>query len=74
MLLSSHIVGEVEAVCDWVTIIRSGRVVKSGALTPQVSKEVSCGTSRALIVRLWGGASAILSVRDVTPLEKALVT
>jgi ABC-2 type transport system ATP-binding protein len=32
VLLSSHILGEVEAVCDRVTIIRSGRVVESGAL------------------------------------------
>jgi ABC-2 type transport system ATP-binding protein len=33
VLLSSHILAEVEAVCDRVTIIRSGRVVESGALT-----------------------------------------
>jgi len=33
VLLSSHILAEVEAVCERVTIIRSGRVVESGALT-----------------------------------------
>ena len=32
VLLSSHILAEVEAVCDHVTIIRAGRVVESGAL------------------------------------------
>ncbi len=32
VLLSSHILAEVEAVCDRVTIVRSGRVVESGAL------------------------------------------
>jgi ABC-2 type transport system ATP-binding protein len=32
ILLSSHILAEVEAVCDRVTIIRGGRVVESGAL------------------------------------------
>jgi ABC-2 type transport system ATP-binding protein len=32
VLLSSHILAEVEAVCDRVTIIRSGRVVESGTL------------------------------------------
>jgi ABC-2 type transport system ATP-binding protein len=32
VLLSSHILAEVEAVCDRVTIIRSGRVVESGSL------------------------------------------
>ena len=32
MLLSSHILSEVEALCDRVTIIRAGRTVESGAL------------------------------------------
>jgi ABC-2 type transport system ATP-binding protein len=32
ILLSSHILAEVEAVCDRVTIIRKGRVVESGTL------------------------------------------
>ncbi len=32
VLLSSHILGEVEAVCDRVTIIRAGRTVETGSL------------------------------------------
>jgi len=32
VLLSSHILAEVEALCDRVTIIRAGRAVQSGAL------------------------------------------
>jgi len=32
VLLSSHILAEVEALCDRVTIVRSGRVVESGTL------------------------------------------
>jgi ABC-2 type transport system ATP-binding protein len=32
VLLSSHILAEVEKLCDHVTIIRSGRAVKSGTL------------------------------------------
>jgi len=32
VLLSSHILSEVEALCDRVTIIRAGRTVESGAL------------------------------------------
>ena len=32
MLLSSHILAEVEALCDRVTIIRDGRTVESGTL------------------------------------------
>jgi ABC-2 type transport system ATP-binding protein len=32
VLLSSHILAEVEALCDRVTIIRSGRTVESGTL------------------------------------------
>ena len=33
VLLSSHILAEVEALCDRVTIIRSGRAAQSGSLT-----------------------------------------
>ena len=33
MLLSSHILSEVEALCDRVTIIRAGRTVETGSLT-----------------------------------------
>ena len=33
VLLSSHILAEVEALCDRVTIIRAGRAVQSGTLT-----------------------------------------
>ena len=33
VLLSSHILGEVEALCDRVTIIRNGSVVKTGTLS-----------------------------------------
>ena len=32
MLLSSHILAEVEALCDRVTIIRAGRAVETGTL------------------------------------------
>lgn len=32
VLLSSHVLGEVEALCDRVTIVRSGRVVEEGTL------------------------------------------
>src|SRR5690606_22664258 len=32
VLLSSHILAEVEALCDRVTIIRAGRTVESGSL------------------------------------------
>ena len=32
MLLSSHILAEVEALCDRVSIIRAGRTVESGTL------------------------------------------
>jgi ABC-2 type transport system ATP-binding protein len=33
VLLSSHVLAEVDAVCDHVTIIRAGRTIEAGALT-----------------------------------------
>ena len=33
VLLSSHILSEVETLCDWVSIIRQGQIVESGTLS-----------------------------------------
>ena len=47
VLLSSHVLAEVDAVCDQVTIIRSGKVVESGSLA--VLKKVALHTISATV-------------------------
>ncbi len=48
VFLNSHLLSEVETVCDHITIINQGAVVKSGAmqdlLREQSTLEVNCGT------------------------------
>ncbi len=46
VLLSSHVLGEVEALCDRVTIIRAGRAVESGSL-----EDLRHLTRTAMVVR-----------------------
>ena len=59
ILLSSHILAEVEALCDHITIIREGRTVESGSLS-QVQKiqhtnfEVESKNSSAAIQKIKG--------------------
>ncbi|MBS4101152.1 ABC transporter ATP-binding protein [Tsukamurella paurometabola] len=48
VLLSSHIMGEVEALCDRVSIIRSGRIVRVGtldSLRADAAATLSCTTA-----------------------------
>ncbi len=52
VLLSSHILSEVEALCERVTIIRAGRTVDSGALADLRH------LTRSSVERRTGGASA----------------
>jgi ABC-2 type transport system ATP-binding protein len=64
VVLSSHILAEVEALCDGVTIVRAGRAVRSGTLTQlrgQARTTVSARTDRRP-----DGLAAIDGVRDVT--------
>ena len=56
VLLSSHILAEVEALCDRVTIIRSGRAVETGTLA-----ELRHLTFTTIIAELVGGAQVDLS-------------
>lgn len=76
VLLSSHILAEVEALCDTVTIIRAGRVVQSGTLTQlrhltRSSVSVTIGADPAPLAALPGvhdlvqdGAKVRFSVDD----------
>jgi ABC-2 type transport system ATP-binding protein len=59
ILLSSHILAEVEALCDRVSIIRNGRTVESGTLADlrhltRTSIEVETGAPPAGLERLDG--------------------
>ncbi|MFD6090518.1 ATP-binding cassette domain-containing protein [Oerskovia sp. NPDC060338] len=67
VLLSSHILAEVEALCDTVTIIRSGRAVQSGTL-----RELRHLTRSKVVVTVGPGATstaaldALDGVHDLT--------
>ena len=67
VLLSSHILAEVEALCDTVTIIRSGRAVQSGTL-----RELRHLTRSKVVVTVGPGApstaalDALDGVHDLT--------
>jgi ABC-2 type transport system ATP-binding protein len=47
VLLVSHVVAEVEAVCDRIAVLRAGRVVYTGPVA-EVTKEPKTGTPRSL--------------------------
>ncbi|KRC42757.1 ABC transporter ATP-binding protein [Oerskovia sp. Root918] len=67
VLLSSHILAEVEALCDTVTIIRGGRAVQSGTL-----RELRHLTRSKVVVTVGPGApstaalAALEGVHDLT--------
>lgn len=70
VLLSSHILAEVEALCDRVSIIRHGRTVESGTLAELrhlTRTRVSAETERAV-----AGLDGIAGVHDVVASGTAL--
>ncbi|WP_298454922.1 ABC transporter ATP-binding protein [uncultured Cellulomonas sp.] len=62
-LLSSHILHEVEKVCDTVTIIRAGRSVESGTLAEL--RHLTRSTVDAVVVGDPGGIARVPGVHDV---------
>ena len=64
VLLSSHILGEVEQLCDRVTIIRRGRTVQSGSLT-----EMRHLTRTTVTAETDGDANGLASVEGVHDLD-----
>ena len=88
MLLSSHILSEVEALCDRVTIIRAGRAVETGTLAElrhltmtSISAELAgepapldrlAGVHDLVIDRLQGGGSRVRCEVDSDKLEDLL--
>ena len=64
VLLSSHILAEIEALCDRVTIIRDGRAVETGTLT-----EMRHLTRTAIQVDLAGPATGLDTLPGVHDLQ-----
>jgi len=64
VLLSSHILAELEALCDRVTIIRSGRAVETGTLT-----ELRHLTRTTIAAELAGDARGLDALRGVHDLR-----
>ncbi len=64
VLLSSHILAEVEAVCDHVTIIRAGRVVESGVLS-----DLRHLTRTSIIAELTGQPAGLAELPGITDLR-----
>jgi ABC-2 type transport system ATP-binding protein len=64
VLLSSHILSEVEALCDRVTIIRSGRTVESGTLDEL--RHLGRITIDASLARVPDGLAALPGVHDLS--------
>jgi ABC-2 type transport system ATP-binding protein len=63
VLLSSHILSEVEALCDRVTIIREGRTVDSGALADL--RHLSRTSVHAEVARPPDGLAGLRGVHDL---------
>ncbi|WP_040926815.1 ABC transporter ATP-binding protein [Saccharomonospora marina] len=64
VLLSSHILAEVEALCDRVSIIRNGRIVESGTLA-----DLRHLTKTSISAELAGHPNGLSQLRDVHDLK-----
>jgi ABC-2 type transport system ATP-binding protein len=79
VLLSSHILAEVEALCDRVTIIRSGRTVESGTLASlrhltQITIEAELADGRHVVEHVEPGELQATLERLVRVGVKSLVS
>jgi ABC-2 type transport system ATP-binding protein len=64
VLLSSHILAEVEKLCDSVTIIRNGRTVESGTL--EELRHLTRSSVTAVTVRDAGGLARVAGVHGLS--------
>ncbi|MFI7080735.1 ATP-binding cassette domain-containing protein [Micromonospora sp. NPDC049903] len=67
VLLSSHVLAEVEALCDRVSIIRDGRTVESGSLAEL--RHLARTTVTVETVRPLTGLEELPGVHEVRPVE-----
>ncbi|MEV4263362.1 ABC transporter ATP-binding protein [Kribbella sp. NPDC049584] len=67
VLLSSHILSEVEALCDRVTIIRAGRAVESGTLSEL--RHLTRTSIQAELVGPMNGLAQLTGVHDLKETE-----
>lgn len=67
VLLSSHVLAEVEAVCDYVSIVRAGRLIESGSLASM--RHLSRTT---LVVKLERMAPDLPELHDITRNERSI--
>ena len=63
VLLSSHILAEVEALCDRITIIRNGRAVETGSLTEM--RHLTRTSIAADLTRPAAGLADLPAVHDL---------
>ncbi len=78
VLLSSHILSEVERLCDYVTVIKSGAVVEQGDLSQLrhlstftvTATMPNAETARSLSVGLAGAASTGSELRVTSPADE----
>ncbi|GAA3044141.1 ABC transporter ATP-binding protein [Actinokineospora globicatena] len=64
VLLASHVLAEVERLCDRVSIVRSGRVVDSGSLTEL--RHLTTTSVRARLAAPADGLAALPGVHDLS--------
>ena len=67
VLLSSHILSEVEALCDRVTIIRAGRAVESGTLSEL--RHLTRTSIQAELVGPMNGLAQLSGVHDLNEID-----
>ena len=72
VLLSSHILSEVEALCDRVTIIRDGRTVETGTLADL--RHLRRTRVRAELLGAMDGIAARAGLHDVAVVDGPCVT
>ena len=70
VFLSSHILGEVEALCDRVAILRSGRLLESGTIAEM--RHLSAITIEATFSSTPPGLSKVPGVKDLKVTGKQL--